>query len=269
MSALLQLLARELEKPRPLPPQIIKHLASAHGISRDGVREFLIDKLPGLEDYEVEILLSPAFTPGLRDQSVFAGLLGNQSIPETEWPVLIATLASRPTRATLLGEDAAPIPLTLREVIIERYVHRLRLQGTIPDAISRLIDAVPGAEESSLLKAIARRAAWNTGARMEILRLFLQRADPATRPSDAVALLHLVETYQPPDLAGLAASLPHWKEVLVHQIGGASSPKPFFNERVQELHGGGRDQRHSEDDRAIVKNQELEFLTRLQRLLGS
>jgi hypothetical protein len=51
-------------------------------------------------------------------------------------------------------------------------------------------------------------------------------------------------------------------------IGLASGPKPFCNERVQDLHGGGRDQRRLENARIIAKQRELDFLARLQTLLG-
>src|SRR6185503_6971743 len=113
---------------------------------------------------------------------------------------VIATLAARPTRAVLLGEDQAPIVVQLREVTLERFVHRLRLQGTIPGPIFGQIRALTrGADlqsapamtipEQPLLKAIARRAVWNTETRQEILSRFLGRAGEESRAADAVALL--------------------------------------------------------------------------------
>ena len=83
------------------------------------------------------------------------------------------------------------------------------------------------------------------------------------------ALLNLVETYEPANTAEVLSRLPHWQVVLRHEIGLASGPKPFFNERVQEMHGGGRDQRRMEDTRTTAKQRELEFLARLQTLLAN
>ena len=296
MTPLLQLLASELEKPRPLPPQVGKHLAGTYGISRDGVSEFLIEKLPALEDYEIDLVLSPAFTPSLTDQAIVADHLGQESVPESEWPGLISELAARPTRAVLLGEDQAPVIVPLREVTLERYVHRLRLQGTIPAPLFNLIGSLAkhqgadsqsattppggsaadgmsaihnGTDEQPLLKAIARRAIWGMESRLEILFRFLGRVGDTTRAADTVALLALVETYQPADTAEILRRLPHWQEVLRHELGMASGPKPFFNERVQELHGGGRDQRRTEETRVGAKQRELDFLLRLQALLDS
>jgi len=266
MFALLELLAAELEKPRPLPPQVAKHLSGTYGVSLDGVGEFLAGKLPELEDYEVDLILSPVFTPSLQDQAVFAEHLGRESVPEEKWPSLVASLAARPIRAHLLGEDREAVEVPLREVVIERYVRRLRLQGTISEEVFRLITATPAAVRP-LLKAVARRAVWTRASRTEILRQFLARSSAEHLAEDAPALLNLVETYEPADVAEVLARLPHWRDVLRHEIGMASGPKPFFNERVEELHGGGRDQRRTEDTRIAAKQRETGFLDRLESLL--
>ena len=229
MTPLLQLLAAELEKPRPLTPQVIKHLAGTYGVSRDGVAEFLLTQLGALEDYEIDLVLSPAFTPTLSDQAVIAEHLGQQSVPESEWPGLIQSLAVRPTRAALLGEEETPIVVPLREVTIERYVHRLRLQGTIPTPLFTLIRSLPLNQTTSgpdPTLAIARRAVWNTDSRRQILSQFLSRADAKSRAADAVALLALVETYEPADREEILRRLPHWQAVLGSTYG--SRPKSNF-----------------------------------------
>jgi len=271
MTPLLQLLAAELEKPRPLPPQVIKHIAGTYGVSRDGVSEFLLTQLGPLEDYEIDLVLSPAFTPTLSDQAVVAEHLGQQSVPESEWPGLITALAARPTRAALLGEDETPIVVSLREVTIERYVRRLRLQATIPTSLFELIRSLPLAQSApgpDPTMAIARRAVWNTESRRQILSRFLGRADQKSRTADAVALLTLVETYEPADSEEILRRLPHWQAVLRHELGMASGPKLFLNERVEELHGGGRDQRRHDGTRVDAKQRDLEFLSRLEVVLA-
>ncbi|NDA69188.1 MAG: hypothetical protein EBY09_21600, partial [Verrucomicrobia bacterium] len=85
--------------------------------------------------------------------------------------------------------------------------------------------------------------------------------------ADALLLLRLMESYQPKDAADLLARIPHWQEVLKNEMLTAASPKPFFASRVQELHGGGRDQRHQDNSLISSKQHELEFLGRLQTVL--
>jgi len=88
------------------------------------------------------------------------------------------------------------------------------------------------------------------------------------RLDDVLELLKLVETYQPADVKELLAQIPHWQQVLRQEINESGSPKPFFNERVQELHGGGRDQRRQDNSRTTAKENERAFLERLEKVLS-
>jgi len=267
---LLEALVTALERPRELPAQVVNHLSGTYGIERETVGSFLVSELPKLEDYEIDLILSPAFTPTLQDQAVFAELLGRDSVPATQWPALIQQLAARPTRARLATADGQSHAVPLREVTLERYVHRLRLDATIPEALFNLINHLSPATDRPLLKAIARRAVWQNESRRSILERHLTATagNDRYRLDDVVELLKLVEIYQPADSADLLARIPHWQQLLRHEINSSSSPKPFFNERVQELHGGGRDQRKQDDTRVTAKEHELAFLDRLQQILA-
>jgi hypothetical protein len=269
MSRLLDTLAAELERPRPLGPQVVKHLVGTYGLERDAIGPFLVEQLPRLEDYEIDLILSPLFTPTVRDQAVFAELLGRDSVPPVEWPALIQQLVSRPTRAALVTEDGQVHSTPLREVTVERYVRRLRLDATIPEPLFKLISHLPPPADRPQLKAVARRAIWENESRRQILMRYLTAAAGTEnwRLDDALELLRLAETYEPSDLADLLNRIPHWEKVLRHEISLASNPKAFFNERVQELHGGGRDQRRQDQPRIDARQNELAFLERLKLAL--
>ena len=262
-------LAAELERPREVPPQVLKHVAGTYGIDRDVIGPFLVNELPRLEDYEIDLILSPVFTPGLADQAVFAELLGRDSIPADKWAALIQQLAERPTRAQLVTSDGQTHSVPLREVSIERYVRRLRLDATIPEPLFNLINHLPPPTDRPLLKAIARRAIWD-GERGDILRRYLTSAaaGDAYRLEDAIGLLRLAEAYEPANAADLLARIPRWQQVLQQEINAATNPKSFFNERVEEMHGGGRDQRRQDNTRISAKEHESALLDRLHRVLA-
>ena len=263
----LKALAAELERPRAVTPQVIKHIVGTHGIAREDIGAFLTGELPKLEDYEIDLILAPLFTPSLADQSVFAELLGKTSIATDQWPALTQQLAQRPTLARLTTEDDRTHSVPLRDVTIERFVHRLRLEGTIDDGVFQLISSLPQAGDRALLKAIARRAIWENPSRREILTRYLTSVGDAFRADDAGALLKLAETYEPASVAELRARIPLWQQVLRQEINEGGT-KPFFNERVEELHGGGRDQRRPDNSRVTAKESEQAFLERLQRVLA-
>lgn len=267
---LLTTLATELERPRQLPAQVINHLCGTYSLDRDAIGSFLVQHLPGLEDYEIDLILSPLFTPSLTDQAVFAELLGRVSVPAEEWPGMVQQLVARPTLARLITEDEQTHSVPLHLVAIERYVHRLRLDGTIPEPLFQLLMHLPPPDDRPLLKAVARRAIWEHDERRDLLVRYLTSAVSAETYSlsDVVELHKLAEVYEPADVADLMARIPHWLQVLEQEINAASNAKPFFNERVQEMHGGGRDQRRQDNTRLTARENERAFLLRLQQVLG-
>ena len=270
MSTLSELLTAELERPRVVSTQVVNHLVGTYGITRENVGPFLIHELSGLEDYEIDLILAPLFTPTLQDQAIFAELLGRDSVPDAQWPGLIQQFVTRPTHAQLVTEDQQTHSIPLREVTVERYVHRLRLDATIPEPLFKLITHFPAAADRPVLKAIARRATWERSASAEILVRYLINAteNETYRLADAVALLKLQETYESADANELLARIPHWQQVLRQEVNEGSGMKPFFNERVEELHGGGRDQRRQDNTRIAAKENELGLLERVHRVLA-
>ena len=270
VSKLLETLAAELESPRELSARVLNYIGGTYGIDHDAVGAFLVDQLPKLEDDDLDLILSPVFTPKLADQAVFAELLGGDCVPRPQWPALVQQLAARPTRAQLVTSDGQRHSVTLREVTIERYVHRLRLDATLPGSLLKLLDQIPPAADRPLLKAIARCAVWENATRRDILTRYLSASVNRGSYSlaDALELLNVMENHKPADVAELLALIPRRQEALREQINVASGPKPFFDQAVQALHGGIRDQRMQNDVRTSAKENELSFLNRLQQLIG-
>jgi hypothetical protein len=267
MHNLIETIARELERPREITTQVVRHLDGTFGVERDDIGSFLKDKFPGLEDFEHDLILSPLFTPRLLDQAIFADALGSESIPRPEWPKLVAQLADRPTTAHLMTTDGKTHQVPLRGVVIERYVNRLRLDGAIAPSLLEIINRSP-AQDRSMLKAIARRAIWESGNREEILEKYLSTSLSKNTYSiaDAVRLLGWIEDYQPADVNAVAARIPRWQKALEDDLATAQNPKPFFNSSIQQMHGGD-DHRQRDEARIVTKREQLEFLQRLQKEL--
>ena len=141
MPTLLQAVARELERSRDVSAQVVDHLIGTYGLNRDAIGSFLVGELPKLEDYEIDLLLSPLFTPALSDQAIFAELLGSDSVPANEWPELVQQLVAHPTRTQLVTENEQAHSVPLHNVTIERYVHRLKLRFTAADQRSERDEA--------------------------------------------------------------------------------------------------------------------------------
>ena len=268
MSALIETLAAELERPRELSPRVLNYITGTYTIDPDDIGRFLVDELPKLDDVEIDLILSPVFTPKLNDQAVFAEVLGSTSVSREEWPALVRQLTARPTRAHLMTPDQRTHVTPLRDVTIERYVHRLRLEAAIPDSVATLLGRLP-AGDRPMLQAIVRRSAWESNGAREILERYLAAVTKqgGYGIDDMTELLNLAENRKPANVQDLLASIPRWTEALREQIDKASGPKAFFHPQVEMMHGGGRDQRAQDQSAASAKENELAFLLRLQQLL--
>jgi len=269
MQAVFERLVAELEKTRPLTAQSLRHLAGTYGVGRDETGTFVDQQLPELSDEELDLTLASLFTPKLADQAPFADLLRARSIPPSEWPTWIERLHTRPTLGCLVTEEGSSHHFPLRPVTLERYFHRLRLDGSVPEPLLDLILTQLPPDDHALVLAIARRAIWNTTERQAILIQFLttSRALDLYRRADVEALLTLMESAEPTRIDDIRTRLPDWERTLRTQLTTGAMPSPFFNLQVEEMHGGGRDHRPANTGAADRQRAELEFLGRLARSL--
>jgi hypothetical protein len=265
---IVETLATELERSRDLSGQVMRHIVGTYEVDRAAVGAFLVERVSQLEDDEVDLILSPLFTPRLADQAIFAVMLEKERIPRESWPELVQRLVARPVSARIESDGATYI-VPLREVVIERFVYRLRLDGTIPESVVGLIENISRTADRPLLYAIARRAIWETAERKSILDKYLRVTvgNGDYRLADAIELLNLVESYKPASVPDLVERLPKWQETLQHTIDNASNPSPFFNHHAEHHHGGDRDQRGPDPFRVQAKKDELAFLRRLEETL--
>lgn len=270
MQKFVDVIAQELEKPRPLLKQVVDHAASRHEVSRDDVGGFLDDSVQNLEDYELDLLFSAQFTPTLVDQGAFSKLLDGGVLPRDQWDELVKSLEDRPTVAQLVTEDGMTHSVALTDVSIERFVKRLNLDVTIPENLAKLLDSMPPEEDRNLLKALARHQGFRSAEQSEILFRFVLKvtSDDEYQLEEVLLLLELMDTYKPADVGDLLSRIPHWLEVLENEATAAGQPKPFFADRVQELHGFGRDQRKADMSLIDRKKRNIKFLKRLDEILG-
>ncbi len=270
MDRFVDAIARELEKPRPLLKQVADYITSRYMVARDGMGEFLESEVEKLEEVDLDLLFSPQFTPTIEDQAAFSDLLDGGTVSSDQWPEIIIRLERRPTTARLVTEDENVHKVVLRDVSIERFVNRLNLDRGISDQLAKVIDSLAPTENRRALKAIARRPIFKDGGKGEILFQYLVKstADDFFTLTDALELLRILETYRPSDSADLLERIPKLLEVLELEVSAAGQPKPFFADRVQELHGGGRDQRKQDNSMVGRKKAEFALLIRLQSVLA-
>ena len=133
-----------LRRPRTLAAQtqrqLQQHLAE-HGCTTD---QFLLSAVDVLEDFELDILFGPVFTPTFQDREQLADLLFHWRPTSEQLAPLTSELVAELGCATIRLPDGVEAKLSLHEVMIERYVRLLRLEhGADPATAATMREALP------------------------------------------------------------------------------------------------------------------------------
>ncbi len=133
-----------LQRPLPMKPQTERQLGDHLSGHNTDVHTFLLCASQVLEDFELEILFGPIFTPTLDDRAEFADLLFHWRPTAGQLQEVLSEVCRRVPHATVRLPDGSEAKLTLHEVLVERFVRLLRLDHG-PDALTAaaLRDALP------------------------------------------------------------------------------------------------------------------------------
>lgn len=145
-------LAALLRRPRALQPQTQRQLAQHLAEHSTGTAPFLLCAASILEDHELDILFAPVFTPTLDERAEVADLLYHRASASSVEPCptgddlrrLVEDLCAEVAHAIVQLPDGTEAPLTMHEVMADRFVRLLRLDNA-PDAhtAAALREALP------------------------------------------------------------------------------------------------------------------------------
>jgi hypothetical protein len=134
-----------LRRPRVMKPQTERQLTpylAEH--SSSSVPAFLLCAAEVLEDFELDIVFGPIFTPTLDERAELADLLFHWTPSTEQLTQLVKDLSSEVQHAIVRLPDGTEAKLSLHEVMIERFVRLLRLEnGPAPARAAALRDALP------------------------------------------------------------------------------------------------------------------------------
>ena len=138
-------LAALLRRPRALPPQTQRQLAQHLAEHRSSsVASFLMGAADLLEEYELDVLFAPVFTPTLDERAEVADLLFHWRPTAPQLDAIVPKLCAEVGHAVILLPDGTTAKLALHEVMAERFVRLLRLDAAAEaTTAAALRDALP------------------------------------------------------------------------------------------------------------------------------
>ena len=137
-------IAALLRAPRPMKPQTERQLAQHLNERNANLASFLLCASEVLEDYELDVLFGPVFTPMLDQRVQVADLLFHWRPSAEQLKQLVTELCAEVPHTIILLPDGAEAKMTLHEVMVDRFVRLLRLdQGPDAATAAALREALP------------------------------------------------------------------------------------------------------------------------------
>jgi hypothetical protein len=258
----LELCREALKAPRPLTPQVLQYLLSSHEVAEGEVVSWIEREMPKLESFELELLLSPLFTPDLPTRLGFEALLGEGHLRGEDVGRLVALLAAERLPMTIVHESVR-IESPLPDVITDRFVRLLHLDSPLPE------EAVgPFGPLAPEVRSLLRDRSWQRPRTRKLIPVLLRAARRAGDDfTESVRFLtDFVRSHRPASAEDCRAFLENvaaaYEEDLErHQSGGRS----FFSQELKASHAG----KWSLDADVVAEHRRLSAMARvLARVLG-
>ena len=230
-------LVETLTQPRPLTPQVSQYLLAHHEVLAGEIAEWMRKSIGSLESYELELLLSPLFTPDLDAHVQLEEALGKGVLAASEVEDIVGELAAKDLQVALLLDDDT-VSASVPEEIIERYVRLLHLAAPLP------VDSFPRAAQlRPEVRWYLRDPTWQRRQSRELLPTLLGAAERVGSDfEDYIRFLtEFVRSHRPSnqqDCAQYLASLAqaHEDDLRKHETGARS----FFNDELKATYAGTR-----------------------------
>jgi hypothetical protein len=235
----IQLVAREacdaLTAPRPVTPHVMAHLLAQYEVPAGEVAAWLRSDLAKLESYELDLVLSPLFTPDLPARLRFEHILGTDHLDDLEVGALLGTLEGLGLRMTL-SIDSSRVEADLPAVMIERFVRLLHLDAPLPEVV---LDDLEGLDPEARL--CLRDRTWRLERNRAMLPSLLRAAKRTGE--DLTGTIHFVtdflRTYRPASRNECLAGLEHLAQAYRDELDRyQSGSRSFFNPELQAAYRG-------------------------------
>jgi hypothetical protein len=133
-----------LRRPRPLKPQSERQLQQYLAEHNSSLPQLLLCAADILEEYELDIVFGPLFTPDLDDRIELADLLLHWKPTSAQIAQLVPELCARIPHVPVRLPDGTEAQLSLHPVMVERFVRLLRLDSAANSALARTVtDSLP------------------------------------------------------------------------------------------------------------------------------
>lgn len=211
LQALVNVIIQRLSLPRPLSLQVSTALADNYTVSEAEYEAFFANKLATLDDYEVDLVFSPQFTPKTDDLDAVFACLGVHVLTPAEMDTLIEQIVTAGVGMPLVLPSGSTVVLPLHEVMVQRFVRLLFVAEVVPEPFVQALTAVATVETTiyNRLLYLVRQPIYRRGQYAPLFATLLTGfAEKTALTLEKVVFLHeFIQTYKPAALTDLVRQI--------------------------------------------------------------
>ncbi|MBF0108792.1 MAG: hypothetical protein HQL76_06415 [Magnetococcales bacterium] len=206
---------------------------SASAISTHlNVEDPLLGLKPGVlkhrEEYEVDLLVSPLFTPTMEDRAACEPSLPLEGITADDERDLIGRMEAQGLQCKVVFGDDSTV-MSIPEVAIERHIHLLRLRVSVAESIHEALKNLLTGADLTLGMSYARSQIWTRCPHLLEECLAAMTARRSFTLDKFGFLRDFVRSYHPGDMVALVQALNNLLES--YRIG---NDRPVFNQQLED-----------------------------------
>jgi len=258
---LIEQLANDLSLERELIPQVAHYMLAHYEVLSEDVPKFLTERSGHLEEYELDLIFSPLFTPTLDDIERYIPLIEAHPVAEASLDELVDSLHALKLSAHF-SDGFAKVVIPMPRVLILRFVRLLQLTVPLSRSIADLIDQHAVSGDCNRIKALARNRGWRRIQKEALLTEYLNGL-PEDRPLTAqrfAFVTDFVASYRPKTLEHLAEQLAHMVESYR-----TDKDKYVYNEQLEDAQLGRTNSRHCSRE---IRDFRVNMASEVRRDLG-
>jgi hypothetical protein len=254
-----------ITQPRPLKPQTERHILEHLDGEPGDWQRFFDNAAEQIEEFEIETLFGPIFTPSFDEQAEVAELLVDAVPDDDAIEQLVDDLAADRLGTEIHLPDGTTATLPLHAIMIERYVKLQRLSHAPATDIAIALSDVSEPAVRRFALAIARHRAFGTHERQTWLARFLTHVASrrAVGVGDLVVLAEFMSTQRDLEHIALAAAITDAVRSSQTALTAARQGHTYLSSDVAEHHHY-RGQGNIDPKRVSAKKQEALILELLE-----
>lgn len=265
-TAVLQQLRTLLTQERALTPQVAIAIADTFNFTEDRLPEFFAQGYEAYEDYELDLVFSPLFTPKPHERTTIHALSHTATWNKADLQQLVKQLTDEGLTTVLRLNPHTTFDVALHEVMIDRFVQLMGLHHAVNSELQQAllaVDTLPVGDVSLLSRASIVQQHDQALLVLALLNHAQQRQQAITIEvlRYAVEFLH---TYKP-------TTVEQWVQALENHTLSCEADMSKAEERSyhdHEIKAGQRGSEHDSDEAEQIRQQYHRWMQANETLLG-